>query len=754
MTGGDSRSMRAREQRRNQLLAKRRQARTRVRLRRGQTLIIFALSFTVLLGMAGLAIDVARAYDLYARMQRAAEAGVVAGVLYMPTNYNTARIPGDGLSAVSRASAEVVKNGFGTALPVNDPQSSACPATVSSVEVAVCPLATKPSNLRVTITERLNVVFLSGLGIQPITLQASAQAEYLPPVAIASRQNYFGDQMECTSGSGTTACDPTDNTQTHLQYFMATMNGPADLKESGDPYVYCEEGNAQPAPSDPQFVNGLDPTSSSNTYNGYGTNHPQYPGVPTGTTYTGGINQYCGQPVPGSKHGNPDYQPAGYDGPMTAGQPLDGGYNYAVNVSPSITSATLWIFNPYYIPNGTGNTIDHFQDTGSTNYYQGPMGEGIGNRFDNQHRDAPLFFFNTTFTLYKVSNLFDRTTDGSPVWTQTYKPYDATGADLTQHGCASNTVYDPQYAGANTANTYHNPGSIQLNAPGECVAPPTCEPVYGSGIWSSWCEAMAPGGSPFSLQSGTEYRLVVEVTGIVANATDPADPRGYDYNSTLQDGYGQHAYALKLCNGSPATAVNCDNGTGGTSVTTNTNLTIAAWNNADVTFQQQLGNAPANPNNPQNSCVSGGITSKYACMDLACIPSAYAGRTLTASFFDPGDGSGDLYMGVVPPPGSSSNVNISYPSNVTSLSGGAYDGDTVVQGHRGSDGYRPFNGLWLNVTIQLGAAYQGDCTGATPSSPGWFQFVYMSTNGNPGDKLGVKFTLVGSPVHLVPVSIG
>lgn len=743
MTHSDTQSICARQQRRRQRQAQRQQDRTRARLRKGQTLIIFALSFTVLLGLAGLAIDVARAYDLFARMQRAAEAGVVAGVLYMPANYNTAR-PGDGLSAVARASMEVVKNGFGTALPYNDPQSSACPTDLSSVEVAVCPLATKPGNLRVTITERLNVVLLSGLGMQPITLQASAQAEYLPPVAIASRQNYFGDQMECTSGSGTTACDPTDNTQTHLQYFMATMNGPADLKESGDPYVYCEEGPSQPDASDIRFPNRLDPTSSSPTYNGYGTNHPQQTGITGSTTYTGGISQYCGQPIPGTKAGNPDYQPDGYDGPMTKGQLLDGGYNYAINVSSSITNATLWIFNPYYIPSGTGNTLDHFQDTGSANYYQGPMGEGIGGRFDGQHRDAPLFFFNTTFTLYKVTNLFDRTTDNQ-VWSQTYQPYDATSADLTQHGCASNTVYVPQYAGPGTANTYHNPGSIQLNAAGECVAPPACEPVYGSNVWSSWCEALAPGGTPFLLQPSTAYRLVVEVTGLRSSTSD--------YNSTKQDGYGQHAYALKLCNGSPATAVNCDNGTGGTSVTTNTNLTIAAWNNDDVTFQQQLGNAPANPNNPQNSCVTGGITYKYACMDLACIPSQYAGRIVTASIFDPGDGGGDLYMGVVAPPGSGTNVTITYPSNVTSLSGG-YDGDTVVQGHRGSDGYRPFNGLWLDVTIQLGAAYQGDCTGATPSSSGWFQFVYMSNNGNPGDKLGVRFTLVGSPVHLVPVSLG
>lgn len=105
-------------------------------------------------------------------------------------------------------------------------------------------------------------------------------------------------------------------------------------------------------------------------------------------------------------------------------------------------------------------------------------------------------------------------------------------------------------------------------------------------------------------------------------------------------------------------------------------------------------------------------------------------------------------MGVVPPPGSGSTVTISYPSYATVLSGSAYDGDTVVQAHVGSTGYRPFNGLWLQVTIQLSSSYVGDCTG-TSSPSGWFQVAYLSSNGNPSDAVGLELTLVGSPVHLV-----
>jgi hypothetical protein len=744
-----------REQRRWLRREDQQRRRARAWRHKGQTLIIFALSITVLLGLAGLVVDVARAYDLYARMQRAAEAGALAGVLYMPLYYNAARTPGDGLSAVARATTEIYKDGFGTgvsAIPAGNP----CPTPVTSAEIAICQITTAQSDLEVTITEHLDVTLLGELGVTPITLSVHAQAEYLPPVQIGSRENYFGDQVECspdgTTTTTTSACSLYDGGKNHLQYFLATMNGPADLKESGDPYVYCEEGPSyltQAYPNQP--TPGEDPTTAPNTYNGKVTNHPQQTGVTNGLT---GIHNYCGKPNPGVTQGNPDYQPAGYDGPATAGTAHEGGYNYAINVSSAISGASLWIFNPYYMPQDSSGSVDHFQDsgTGAPNYYQDPYTEqGIGNNFDGSHHDAPLFFFNTTFTLYKVTNLYDRTSDVQ-VWSQTYQPLDDTSADLTAHHCPAGTIYDPYWEGAQTPNTYYqasqipNPGGS--GALGGCDTPPACEqPQFDAFAntmalnWSLWCQA------PYTLTQGV-YRLVVEVTGLPAHTSA--------YTSTLQDGYGQHAYALKLCNGAPVTPINCDNGAGGTGQFTNTNLTIYGWNNVDITAQQTLGNAAPNPNNPQNSCVSN-ANDKYACIDLGCIPSTYAGRTVTAQLFDPGDGGGNLYLGVVPPSAGINDVTISPPSYVTSLSGPTYDGDKVVQAHN-NGGYTPFNGLWLNFTIKLASTYSGSCPSSGVSGgtyPGWFQLVYMSDNGgNPGDKLAIQFTLVGSPVHLVPPSLG
>ncbi|MGH2515971.1 MAG: hypothetical protein ACRDHP_09985, partial [Ktedonobacterales bacterium] len=338
---------------------------------------------------------------------------------------------------------------------------------------------------------------------------------------------------------------------------------------------------------------------------------------------------------------------------------------------------------------------------------QGPMEEGIGNNFDGAHHDAPLFFFNTTFTLYKVTNLYDRTSD-TKVWSNTYQPLDDMSTDLTAHHCLTGTVYDPYWQGATTPNTYYNAAGIPIvGGPGilgGCNLPPACEQpqfdVIANKIalnWSLWCNT----GYTFPSGGGL-YRLVVEATGL------PADTSAY--HSTLQDGYGQHAYALKLCNGVPLTAVNCDNGAGGTGQLTNSNLTIYGWNNVDITVQQTLGNAAPNANNPQNSCVTN-TTLKYACVDLGCIPAVYAGRTVTAQLYDPGDGGGDLYLGIVPPPGAGGAVNIPAPSyaGIQVSSGAAFDGDTVVHAHIASTGATPFNGLWLNFTIQLSSTYQGSC---------------------------------------------
>src|SRR6516162_3963610 len=138
----------------------------------GQTLVIFALSVFVLIGLAGLAVDVLRAYDLYAHEQRAAEAGALAGVIYMPNFYNQQATTIDNNSAISRALQEVQKNGFGTALTTGAMPTD-CNTADTSAEVTVCKdPAASGTALQVTVTEPIDVFLLAVVGVQSFSVSA------------------------------------------------------------------------------------------------------------------------------------------------------------------------------------------------------------------------------------------------------------------------------------------------------------------------------------------------------------------------------------------------------------------------------------------------------------------------------------------------------------------------------------------------------------------------------------------------------
>jgi Flp pilus assembly protein TadG len=171
-------------------------------------MVIFVLSVTVLIALAGLTLDVLRVYDVYAHEQRAAEAGALAGVLYMPAHYNTAApAPADGNSAASRALIETAMNGFGTP-PAGPVVATPCPSPVSLAPVAVCQVAGKPTQLQVVVSQPLDLVLLSVVGIARVNVTASAIAEYLPPIQMGARSNVFGDQGECGTAPSITSCDP------------------------------------------------------------------------------------------------------------------------------------------------------------------------------------------------------------------------------------------------------------------------------------------------------------------------------------------------------------------------------------------------------------------------------------------------------------------------------------------------------------------------------------------------------------------
>jgi hypothetical protein len=229
--------------------------------------------------------------------------------------------------------------------------------------------------------------------------------------------------------------------------------------------------------------------------------------------------------------------------------------------------------------------------------------------------------------------------------------------------------------------------------------------------------------------------MAIEATGLTSQTPN--------YRSGLTSGYGAHAYALKLCPSIDTTPISCSDNAIGNSP----GLELAAWNNMDVYFQSGLAANPPNSSDPSTTCVTTPTpATPYTCLDLACLPTSYAGRTLSVQIFDPGDGSGDIYVGVAAAGGGT--VDVTYPGlpsgDITTI-----DGDSVVQARfTNPRNYNAFDGVWLTAQVTLPASYTGDCTGGL-NSTGWWQLIYASANGTPGDVVGMKLSLTGSPVHLL-----
>ena len=144
--------------------AGRRRARTS-----GQMLVLFVVSIFVLTGITAIVVDVSWYWANTLRVQRAADAAALAGVVWLPG------APG---TAYTTAMNEATKNGY----------------TDGSAGVTVYPIK-DPANSRrlwVTITAPVNTFFMKIFGISSLTASRMSKAEYVLPVPMGSPENYYG----------------------------------------------------------------------------------------------------------------------------------------------------------------------------------------------------------------------------------------------------------------------------------------------------------------------------------------------------------------------------------------------------------------------------------------------------------------------------------------------------------------------------------------------------------------------------------
>jgi hypothetical protein len=154
------------------------------RSHRGQSLLIMALMFTVLIGVVGLAVDGAIAYGYSVSIERAVAAAALAGEPYMPQNFN-----GASPSATTRAKDEAKRNGF-------DPGIATCKCAVTTAQ------SNDNKNLQVTIKQTVPTFFMAALGFPPFDITRTAESGSRPPISLGSPDNQFGSTVSQIGSAG------------------------------------------------------------------------------------------------------------------------------------------------------------------------------------------------------------------------------------------------------------------------------------------------------------------------------------------------------------------------------------------------------------------------------------------------------------------------------------------------------------------------------------------------------------------------
>ena len=140
-----------------------------VTMPRGQVLVIFAFLLTILLGMSAFVVDLAWIWSNQLQVQRAADAGALAGVVHLPGNPN---------AGVAAARAESRKNGF--------------EHNVNGVVVTANPDPAFARRMIVNVSTPVDTFFLSLFGFDEVNVDRTAKAEYVLPVPMGSPENYYG----------------------------------------------------------------------------------------------------------------------------------------------------------------------------------------------------------------------------------------------------------------------------------------------------------------------------------------------------------------------------------------------------------------------------------------------------------------------------------------------------------------------------------------------------------------------------------
>jgi Putative Flp pilus-assembly TadE/G-like len=212
---------------------------------KGQVLVIFVASIFVLLGISAIVVDISWYWANSLRVQRAADAAALAGVVDLPGNVAQAKLD---------AATAAGQNGYG-GLTVS---CTASDTPTTSPGICAYPDAANDRQLDVSMNIPVNTFFMRVFGISSIAAARVSKARYELPVPMGSPLAYYGVYQLCSvSGTCTPEPDAVSGTLSS-QGFFGAIEGEGSNRSTGD--AFAPQYNGKPTLNAQYNANGYDYT--------------------------------------------------------------------------------------------------------------------------------------------------------------------------------------------------------------------------------------------------------------------------------------------------------------------------------------------------------------------------------------------------------------------------------------------------------------------------------------------------------------
>ncbi len=195
---------------------------------RGQILVIFVMSLMVMLSMMAIVIDISWYWVNSLRVQRAADAAALAGVV---------SLPGDIVSARADAVTAAGQNGMSG--------TSGCSSANLPTSVPGICISTDDGNdrqLNVSISAPVGTFFMRLVGISTITATRSSKAQYELPVPMGSPLAYYGTYQLCSVAGACSAQPDAVSGTLASQGFFGAVEGQGSNRSTGDAFATYYDG--------------------------------------------------------------------------------------------------------------------------------------------------------------------------------------------------------------------------------------------------------------------------------------------------------------------------------------------------------------------------------------------------------------------------------------------------------------------------------------------------------------------------------